>query len=228
MISDPHTIAQIRQRFPFLPASDDELMRHFLAHSALLQLKAGQPICQEGMQCSHLALLLSGTARVYKLGENGREVTLYRVGPGESCILTASCIISQRPFPAFAVCEEALQAVVIPAAEIQQWMERYPPWRAYLFGLVSERLGDVISIIEAIAFQRVDRRIASLLLKRSASGDNQQIHLTHQEIASDLGTSREVVSRILKEFEGRGMIHAGRGHIALNNRKALEEKAQEQ
>ncbi|EGV51788.1 Crp/Fnr family transcriptional regulator [Candidatus Endoriftia persephone str. Guaymas] len=228
MISDPQTIAQIRQRFPFLPEPEDELMRHFLAHSNLVRLDPQQPICQEGMQCSHLALVLSGTARVFKLGENGREITLYRVGPGESCILTASCIISQRPFPAFAVCEEALEAVVIPAAEIQQWMERYPPWRAYLFGLVSERLGDVISIIEAIAFQRVDRRIASLLLKRATSGNSRQIHLTHQEIASDLGTSREVVSRILKEFESRGMIHASRGHIDLSDLKALEEKAQEQ
>lgn len=176
------------------------------------------------MQCSHLALVVEGYARVYKLSENGREITLYRVGPGESCILTASCIISGKPFPAFAVCETPIEALVIHTAEVMRWTSEFSVWRDFLFGLISERLGNVISVVEEIAFRRVDRRLASYLLQR---GSSDGIAITHQAIASDLGTSREVVSRILKDFEHQGLISVSRGHVRLSDLPGLGEKSRE-
>lgn len=221
MITDPQQIDRIIDCFGFLRRKDPTFKRHFFQAASVVHLDKPQSICHEGMSCTHLALVISGTARIYKLGENGREITLYRIGRGESCILTASCIISNTPFPAIAVCEEALEAVLIPTAEAQNWMSRFPAWQEYLFGLVSERLAEVIAVVEEIAFRRVDHRLAAYLLKRAESNGNRAIKVTHQEIASDLGTSREVISRILKDFESRQMINANRGSIDLLDTRAL-------
>jgi CRP/FNR family transcriptional regulator len=190
-------------------------------------VKAGSPICDQGMQCQHLALIISGTARVYKLGENGREITLYRIGSGESCILTASCIVNGSPFPAFAVCEEPIEALVIDSNKVRQWTDEFPVWRNYLFSLISDRLGDVISVIEEVAFRRVDRRLAGYLLQRTRGNVRDTIKITHQAIASDLGTSREVVSRILKDFEHQGVISVSRGQLRIDDPAGLADKAQE-
>jgi CRP/FNR family transcriptional regulator len=178
------------------------------------------------MQCQHLALIVSGVARVYKLGESGREITLYRLTSGESCILTASCIVSGSPFPAFAVCEEAIEALAIHPGVVREWTDQFPVWRDYLFSLISDRLGDVISVIEEIAFRRVDRRLADYLLQRAAQ-DKQRIKATHQAIASDLGTSREVVSRILKDFEHQGLISVSRGLLQVTDASGLAGKSRD-
>jgi CRP/FNR family transcriptional regulator len=173
--------------------------------------------------CPHLALLLSGIARVYKLGENGRDITLYRVRPGQSCVLTASCILSRSRFPAFAQCEKTADAILLPSTKVNDWAARSQPFRDYIFGLVAERLGDLISVVEEVVFHRMDQRLAAYLAERKPDA-GATIRTTHQEIASDLGTSREVVSRILKDFEGRGLIRIGRGALELANVSALRAK----
>jgi CRP/FNR family transcriptional regulator len=214
VIKENNFATDLRETFPFLRDCDKEIFSGFLRQATLMHLKKGAFICHEGSECSHLALVLSGTARVYKLGASGREITLYRIGSGESCILTASCIISQLSFPAFALCEEEVEALVIPAASIRQWMDESVAWRKYLFGMVAQRMANIISVIEEVAFRRMDQRIADLLLERSGGAPG-LIKTTHQEIASDLGTSREVVSRILKDFEGSGLIRVARGVVEL-------------
>lgn len=179
------------------------------------------------MHCQHLALIVTGVARVYKLGENGREITLYRLGKGESCILTASCIVSDSPFPAFAVCEEEIEALVLHPAVVRQWTNEFPTWRNYLFSLVGNRLGDVISVVEEIAFRRVDHRLADYLLQRAGNDKRDSIKMTHQAIASDLGTSREVISRILKDFEHQGLISVARGHLQVIDTAGLAQMSQQ-
>jgi CRP/FNR family transcriptional regulator, anaerobic regulatory protein len=224
LISDNHQIESLIQQFHFLQLADNRFRDSFFQQAIPTHVAIGSPICDQGMQCQHLALIISGVARVFKLGENGREITLYRIGPGESCILTASCIVSASPFPAFAICEEKIEALVIDSATVKQWTDKYSAWRNYLFSLISGRLGDVISVIEEIAFRRVDQRLADYLLQRG-SGDNQQnIKITHQAIASDLGTSREVVSRILKDFEHQGLISVSRGQLQITDTTGLSNK----
>jgi CRP/FNR family transcriptional regulator len=217
---------RITTTFDFLHAGDDQLNRHFMQIASLGKLPKGQHVCQEGTSCSHLALLLDGTARVYKLGENGKEITLYRIAPGESCILTASCMLNDLPFPAFAICETDVEAALIPANEVQNWLADSSAWRSYVFGLVSQRLSDIIDVVDEVVFRRMDRRIAKhLSQRRSASSD--RLTITHQEIASDLGTSREVVSRILKDFENREIIRVTRGAIQILAPDSLLHKAEE-
>jgi CRP/FNR family transcriptional regulator len=226
MITDAATLSRLTQAFGFLaPAPKNDFSRRFAEAATAVRLEKGASVCQEGSVCSHLALVYEGTARVYKLGENGREITLYRIGPGESCILTASCILSSSPFPAFAECETMVRAAVVPAIEVQRWLAESAPWRDYVFGLLARRLADIISVVEEVAFHRMDRRIAGYLTEQSAR-DGLTLHATHQEIASELGTSREVVSRILKDFEHRQLIRVSRGSIAITAPDALAEKSE--
>ncbi|MES9843499.1 MAG: Crp/Fnr family transcriptional regulator [Candidatus Sedimenticola sp. PURPLELP] len=226
MITDQALREQLTGSFDFLSAADSEFHTRFMQVASFAHLNKGDHICDEGTGCSHLALVISGTARVYKLGENGREITLYRVGPGQSCILTASCILSNQPFPAFAVSESDLEAVVIPAAEVNNWLSDSDAWRQYVFGLVAQRLSNIISVVEEVVFQRMDRRIADYLINHSPK-DGNTLRITHQEIASDLGTSREVVSRILKDLEALGLILITRGEITISNTPGLQLKASE-
>jgi len=157
--------------------------------------------------------VLSGRARVYKSGQSGREVTLYRINPGQSCILTASCILSQQSFPAIAVTETEVEVVGIPARRLQQWMAQDMAWQQYVFGLLSQRLIAVMDVIEEVAFQRMDSRISAYLLKAIVL-DTDRIFTTHEAIAQELGSSREVVSRILKDLERRGVLRLSRGAIS--------------
>jgi len=227
VITDKTLEKQLQERFGFLQECDAQHYKEFLQTAFLAHLKKGQSICSQGSACEHLALILNGSARIYKLGENGREITLYRIGAGKSCILTASCIVSHQPFPAYAECEEDLDVVLIPAGTLHRWMAESSAWRDYVFGLVAQRMADIISLVEEVVFSRVDRRIASYLLKRHHADNQPIIQATHQEIASDLGTSREVVSRILKDFEIRNLITVARGAIKLLDIKNLEAKSEE-
>ena len=217
---------RITAAFDFLRAGDEHLNQRFMKVASLGKLHKGQHVCQEGTSCSHLALLTDGSARVYKLGENGKEITLYRVTAGESCILTASCILNNLPFPAFAICETDVEAVLLPAHEVQEWLADSLAWRSYVFGLVAQRLSNVIDIVEEVVFRRMDRRIANHLSQRNLSS-NDLLTITHQEIASDLGTSREVVSRILKDFENKDILRVTRGAIQILNPDSLLQKARE-
>jgi CRP/FNR family transcriptional regulator len=223
VITDQAIIDDLIRQFHFLQCAPADFVRQFFKAAKIMQLPDNQPICQQGMQCSHLALVIEGTARVFKIGENGREITLYRIGPGESCILTASCIMSQKPFPAFAVSEQPIQALIISTSDVVRWSNQEQAWRDYLFELISERLSDVISIVEEVAFRRVDRRLAGYLLQHTDNESN-RMQATHQSIASDLGTSREVVSRILKDFEQQELISITRGAITLQDRDRLSGK----
>ena len=210
--------------FPFWSKLNTQDQKDLLTYGQKVNLSAEQFICLEGDFCQHLPLVISGSVRVYKIGETGREITLYHLEPGDSCIMTASCILSQKEFPAFAVTETEVEAFTIPAHNLREWVKQNTVWQDYIFGLLSQRLSNVIEIVEEVAFQRMDCRIASYLLK---IGDNnaENIPITHEEIAQELGTSREVVSRILKTFEQQGLLHLSRGKIQLQNRQKLERVA---
>ena len=217
------TTNDIQGSFPFvLDAANREIKEQFLRHVSVTQIPAGQFICWEGDVCAQLAVVLSGMVRVYKIGESGREITLYRIEENDSCILTASCILSQIRFPALAVVEREVRAALIPAFILREWIKQYDVWQEYVFGLMSKRLADVIATVEEIAFRRVDVRIAEFLA--GLAEEQEYIAITHQEIAYELGTAREVVSRILKDFERANIISLSRGSITVQNKEALLEK----
>lgn len=212
----------IFQNFPRLKDAEKEVRDDFFNQGKAINLVKSEFINIEGNICGNVAFLLSGQARVYKMSEGGREITLYRIESGESCILTVSCILSDQNFPAFAVADQDLQAIIVSSDNFQRWVRQYSFWQEYVFNLVSKRLGAIIAVVEEIAFNKIDTRIAKHLLTVKDS----IIAETHQEIASEIGTSREVVSRILKDFEHEGLITLSRGKIKVENHKLLERKSE--
>ena len=217
------TEIEIEKVFPFLIEPANKGIKDLLLqHVSVNQFPAGQFICWEGDVCGQLAVVLSGNVRVYKVGESGREITLYRIEEGDSCILTASCILSQIRFPALAVVEHEVRAALIPAHILRDWVNKYDVWRMYVFNLMSKRLADVIATVEEIAFRRVDARIVELLARLAE--EQQPVTITHQEIAYELGSAREVVSRILKDLERAGLISLSRGVIVVKDKQALQQR----
>lgn len=176
---------------------------------------AGTIICNSGDICQQLILLREGRVRVYHPASDGRSITLYHVGKDESCILTASCIINGAGFPAVAETETEAKGYAIPASKVQEWMHSEPLWQQYLFGLLAERMASLIELVDALAFKRLDNRLAEWLLQQPELDQSLQISTTHQSIANDLASSREVISRLLKEFEREQLITLGRGYINI-------------
>jgi CRP/FNR family transcriptional regulator len=216
---DQSQIKRIFLALPILEQADIPLLREFQQVAFLAKIPKGKDVFLEGSHVDSIALLLSGVVRVYKIGETGREITLYRFGNGQSCILTANAILTQKTFPAIATVEEDAEAVMIPADRFRDWVVRYDPWREFVFDLLSQRLSTVMAIVEEIAFRRMDSRVGSLLLDRVRVQN--PIRITHQEIASELGSSREVISRLLEDFSERGLIRSRRGEIEVLDREGL-------
>ena len=217
---DENEFDRIARALPILQRADPDLKREFLQTASLARIPQGKDVFAEGDPIDAIALLVSGVVRVYKIGETGREITLYRFGNGESCILTANAILSRQSFPAVATVERDAEAVMIPAGAFRDWVRRYDLWRDFVFDLLSQRLSSVMALVDEVAFRRMDGRIAAFLTQRGRREN--PIPVTHQEIAAELGTSREVVSRILEDFVGRDLIHMTRGAVEVLEFPALE------
>lgn len=208
---------------PFLKDIDKGGMSDIDRFGIYSVIPRNEILTREGESCSYFSFILSGTIKVFKVAESGREITLYRLGVGESCILTASCILSKKNFPALSISETEVEIISIPSNLFVEWIDRYSVWRNYIFNLISVRLDSIISIVEEIAFRNVDVRLAQYLLKYS---DNikQEIKSTHQNIAADIGTSREVISRLLKDLEQEEIVSLARGSIRVLNHTYLQNK----
>lgn len=214
---------RIARALPLLRRADPALVRELMQAAFCARIPAGKDVFIEGDRADAIAVLLSGAVRVYKIGETGREITLYRFGLGQSCILTANAILNQQAFPAIATVEQDAEAIMIPADAFRAWVRRYDLWREFVFDLLSQRLVSVMAIVEQVAFRRMDARVAKLLWQRAAI--EQPIRITHQEIAAELGSSREVISRILEDLAERGLIRTARGAIEIVDGEALQIRA---
>ncbi len=214
---------RITLKLPILQKADPQFREAFRQAANLVHIPVGQDVFVEGDRVDGIALLISGVVRVYKIAENGREITLYRFGLGESCILTANAILSGQTFPAIATVEREAEAVIIPSTDFQAWVGRFDPWRRFVFELLSNRLSSVMEIVEEVAFRRMDSRVAVLLL--TSSRRSNPIRITHQAIAAELGSSREVISRLLEDFNARGFVKVGRGEVEVMDYEGLGELA---
>ena len=213
---------RIARTIPFLQEPDSRLGQDFRRSAYYARIPAGRDIFVEGGRVDGIALLMSGVVRVYKIGETGREITLYRFGEGESCVITANAILNSQDFPAIAVVEQDAEAVMIPTDAFIDWVRRHASWRNFVFQLNAQRLTSMMEVVDEIAFQRMDRRIAAFLLERARIG--RRIEITHQAIANELGSSREVVSRLLEDLAGKGYVRLGRGEIEILDAAGLRER----
>ena len=223
MITQPQ-FDRLKRMLPVLQQADPQMLRELMAVSIYARIPAGRDVFGESDSVDAIALLLSGIVRVYKIGDTGREITLYRFGHGESCILTANAILSRQSFPAIATVEKDAEAILVPADSFRGWVSRYEAWRDFVFDLFAQRLASVITVVEEVAFRRMDGRVAALLLRRGEAQN--PLRITHQEIASELGSSREVISRLLEDFAARGAIRTGRGEIEILDFESLSGDSQ--
>jgi len=215
--------ARVKHLLPFFGEGEAEMKREFMASAYLARIPANHDIFVEGDRADAIAILLSGLVRVYKIGETGREITLYRFGTGESCVLTANAILSRQSFPALATVEEDAEAIMIPADKFREWIGRSDSWRNFVFGLLAQRLASMLEVVDEVTFRRMDSRLAGLLLERSALQN--PLRITHQEVAAELGSSREVISRILADFASAHLVRLGRGTIEIEDADSLAKRA---
>ena len=201
------------QHFPQLNDLADNEKIPLLDHVSLVELPAAKVVYHVGDNCHHFLLVLSGSVRVQMYSQSGHEIVLYRVEGGGSCILTTSCLLANEAYQAEAITETAVQAVLIPAQVFDQAMAQSAAFRQFVFTGYARRVSDLLYLINAIAFERMDARLAHLLVQRM--DDQQVLHITHQDIANELGTAREVVSRLLKELERRRIITLQRACLTI-------------
>ena len=171
-----------------------------------------------------LLFLYDGTIRVSQSSENGRDIVLYRVDAGESCVLTTACMLAEEAYNAEGVAETDITVVTLPKLAFDSLVTDEPAFREFVFAAYSRRLIDLLRVVDDVAFGRIDVRLAERLL--NLVGGNKEIAATHQQIASELGTAREVISRVLNDFQKRGLIAQSRGRIAVLDKPALRALAE--
>lgn len=207
----------------FFKDADLKIEEEFQNHAMVKKFSRGTFVSMQGDSCNYFPIIISGIIRVYKISSNGQEMTLYRIRKGESCILTLSCLLSNNRFPAVASVEQDCEVVLLPSKVITDWMNRYPIWNEYVYDYLSKVLITVIALIEDITFKRVDIRIAEYLIKLFHS-KGKVVESTHQQIAADLGTAREVVSRILKDFEKQKLLSLKRGKLIIEDPLMIQKR----
>lgn len=184
--------------------------RERLATTAqILRLPAGSVVFDEHQTCQGFPFVLMGGIRVVKAAPNGRELPLYRVTPGETCVITSSCLLGHTDYNARGITEEETELLLLPRDSFEALLA-YEPFRAFVFQLFSDRISDLMQLIEEVAFHKLDQRLAALLL-----GRGRLVHATHQQLADELGSVREIVSRLLKGFAAQGLVALGREQIEI-------------
>ena len=186
------------------------------AHSQRKTLPAGTVMMQSNSYVRSIPVVLSGSMRVMREDEDGREVLLYYIKPGESCIMSFLAGIHEDTSKVKLVVEEDSEVLMIPVAKASEWVKIYPEWADFIFKLYHKRFEELLEVINAVAFQKLDDRIVNLLKRKASIYQTNELNITHQQLAEELGTTREVISRLLKQMEKQQMIALSRNKIILN------------
>jgi len=209
----------ILERVAFYRDAPPGLRSSMLGAARYRKLAPGEALFREGEPASHVAALGSGSVRVFRIGATGRQITLYHVRPQESSLVGMLSVLLGRPLIATAQAEVATELVMLPAAALREWVSVSEAMRGFIFETMTRALVDVTSLLEDVAFRSIESRLAVLLVDHA--DDEQLIRMRHEDIAAELGTAREVVSRTLESFERQGVIGLSRGRIVVRDGAAL-------
>jgi len=210
------------ERFPVFRELPAPRLERLLAEAPLVKVPAGSVLFDASQPCRGFPLVLEGAVRVAKLAPNGREILLYRVEPGEGCILSGGCLLGHSDYAARGVAERDVTLLSLPPGPFHELMLGFEPFRRFVFGMYGARLAEVMELVEEVAFRRLDERLAQLLVQRGPV-----LEATHQKLADELGSVREIVSRLLRGFEERGWVKLERERITVldaNSLAALQAK----
>jgi len=176
---------------------------------------AGSIILNENNYIQLIPIVLKGSLRVMRTDENGREMLLYYIHPGESCIMSFLGGIHHETSKVSAIVEEDAEILFIPVEKAGEWVKEFPEWTDFIFRLYHKRFEELLSVVNAVAFQKLDDRILHLLEQKSSLFQSKEIKITHQQLADELGSTREVISRLVKQMENEGLVKLSRNKIVL-------------
>jgi CRP/FNR family transcriptional regulator len=216
----PTAIQQTVTVMPLLAELEAPALEKLGQSAHIVHANPGDVIFRPGGACENYLIVIDGTVRTSITGENGREIVLYRVDTGQTCVLTTSCLLSASNYDTEGIAETPVTALAIPRAMFLELLGTSAKFREIAFNTFSERLHDLIVLINEIAFGHLDTRLAQYLISKAKDG---QVIATHQTIAKDLGSAREAVSRLLKEFERKGFVELDRGRILIASQRQLEQ-----
>jgi CRP/FNR family transcriptional regulator, anaerobic regulatory protein len=209
-----------RATYPDFAKSDDPHIQRLMTESRVVEVPSEKTIFQPGSQCGNYYLLIDGSIRVFVLTSSGREVLLYRVTQGQGCVITTSCLLGEDPYNVFGISDTTVSAFAIPSTLFHETLTHSEAFRTYVFRGFAHRLSCVLARLEDLVEGDIDQMLAETLIAQSQEST---VTVTHQKLADQIGTAREVISRHLKNFEKKGWIALSRGLIQILNVKALEE-----
>lgn len=215
------TVEEIQwvERFLGLSQLEPSIKQQLTQRSAIINVPAGTVIFGPGKSPENMLFLLDGTVRVQQVSETGHEIVLYRINAGESCVLTTACLLGYDDYSAEGIAETKVTAAAVPRSVFDDLVAQSKSFRTFVFAAFSKRITDLFLVVDEVAFQRMDVRLAHKLIE--LTGPSNIIKTTHQQLSVELGTAREVVSRQLQEFQRRGWIAQSRGIIELLDRERL-------
>ena len=208
--------ALLLERFPVFSEVDPAALAEMLRDAQVLRAPAGSILFDAKQPCRGFPLLLEGSVHVMKAAPSGREIVLYRVDPGQGCILSGGCLLGHTDYSATGIAESDVTLISVPPAQFNTLMLECEPFRRFIFGMYGERLAEVMELVEEVAFRKLDSRLAQLLIHRGPV-----IEATHQKLADELGSVREIVSRLLRSFEQRGWVRLERERVSVLDPKSL-------
>lgn len=204
------------RRFPVFAQLPERRLEEVLTQAQLLRVPAGGVLFDAGQPCRGFPLVLEGSVRVAMGSASGREILLYRVAAGQACILSGGCLLGHSDYSARGVAEEDVTLLSLPPDLFQALMVEFEPFRRFVFGMYGERLAEVMQLVDEVAFRKLDQRLAQLLVQRGPV-----LEVTQQKLADELGSVREIVSRLLRSFESRGWVKLERERVTVRDACAL-------
>ncbi len=219
---------QILNGYKFYNEAEPSLKQQLEQAGNIVNLPAGRFFFHEGDACTQVVLIGKGDIRVFKTGESGREITLYHVKPGGICLLTSLGMMTDHDYPASAQVVSSAEVLLFPASKFRKWVTLHKEIRELAFETITDRIVQMMVLIDKIMFQKIDLRLAEFLINRFTNNKHcvPELRLTHGEIASELNSAREVISRALKKLEQQHAIALSRGCIRLLDKTFLKKLAQ--
>ncbi|MDH5764483.1 MAG: Crp/Fnr family transcriptional regulator [Gammaproteobacteria bacterium] len=218
--ADKHGI--LASAYPQLSVISEPAWIEVINRAKLMEIPANTELLSTTTTCDNFILMLEGRVRVFQTAPDGRELTLYRIEPGGMCVLSLNSMLKEQPLNAYAVTETTIKALVMPASDFNYSMNTSVTFRNYVITTLTSRLCESMQLIQSTAFDNLNMRLACMLGGLFERNQGAILGITHQELAHELGTTREVISRILKEFEKQGCIVLSRGKIQLASAQGLE------
>jgi CRP/FNR family transcriptional regulator len=209
---------EIRDLFPLF---EKGLLEEIEQNSNILEFGEGEDLMKSGQNIRNTLIVKEGLVKVFREDEEGNEIFLYHLEPGQACALSIICAVQNRTSEIKAQAVKPTIVIAIPVSLVEQWMKDYKSWYQFILSTYRARFEELLNTLDAVAFKNMDERLVMYLKKHSEISNNRNISFTHAQIASELGTSREVVSRLLKKLAEKGMIKVNRQNIEIVNLDSL-------